>query len=141
MPLMAPGTYRGEISGVEELAAKSSGKPTLLIKWVVNGVVVFDYYSLQPKAIWRLRNLLKALNVPFTDDGFEARDLIGCEAMLRIEHNTWNGRTYNRVLAAFTPETLPAAQEILSMTPLDILKRAYPDQDVESLLKVLEGAA
>lgn len=47
----------------------------------------------------------------------------------------------NRIAAYFTAETMPTPEEFATMSPLDVLKRAFPDQDVESLLKILGGAA
>lgn len=90
------------------------------IKWVfsivsddkTNGSKVYMNTSLTPQSLWNLRNLLETLGVETPDSEMEL-DLpsyIGLELMVRIEHETYEGKDKARV-SDFTPLEETASSE------------------------------
>ena len=97
------GTYTLEIVNVEEKES-SEGNPYLAWKWKVangtyKGTAVWDNTSLQPKALWRLKNLLDCLGVDTTQGktGINFGELKGMVCAVKIENETYQGKQKPRI--------------------------------------------
>lgn len=83
LKVIPPGPYTAAIKDVIVKAAKTSGAPKAVVRWLLTsepeggaaefptvGETVLDTYSLQEQALWRLNDLHKALtgqNIPAED--------------------------------------------------------------------------
>ena len=138
--LLANGFYEAEIVNVVQMSSKA-GNLMIRIEYLVEvDHTLFQYFVLQGKSLYFFRRFLDSIRVPYTSQGFEANDLIGLRVKVYVkQENIPNSRRlYNHILAATALEnTLP--EEINDMTTLDVLKLLYPKQNVDALLKVLEG--
>lgn len=87
------GNYGVSIVKAEQKLAKSSGKPMIAVQYRVSepeeheGRILFDNFSLQPQALWKLKTILEALDWPGVDeDGLEftADELLGAELVVSV---------------------------------------------------------
>jgi hypothetical protein len=98
------GTYPAVIHEVEEKES-SSGNPMLVVKWKITGkkskgALLWDNVSLTPQALWRLKGLLESLgeDVPDSSLDLDLDDLIGKEAQIAVENETFEGKQRPRVV-------------------------------------------
>lgn len=107
--LLPEGQYHGR---VEEITLED-GNAAQYLKWVFavvdedpkfNGKKLFYNTSLAPQALWNLRNLLETLGVevPSSETDLDTDEFIGLELMLRVEHETYEGKDRAKV-TDFTP--------------------------------------
>lgn len=86
------GNYDVSIVKAESTLAKSSGKPMIAVQYRIGdgeheGRVLFDNFSLQPQALWKLKTLLEALEWGGTEeDGLEFHpdELIGAQLTVAV---------------------------------------------------------
>ena len=87
------GNYDVSIVKAEQTLSKSSNQPMIAVQYRINspeeheGRLLFDNFSLQPQALWKLKTLLEALAWPGTDeDGLELSvdELIGAELIVSV---------------------------------------------------------
>lgn len=92
-----PGEYRAQIVSVEQREARETGKPYLNVGFQLldNGRRVWRNYSLQPQALWALKQLLVAAGVdPEQLSGeteLDTDELVGAEVTVTIGHREWEG--------------------------------------------------
>lgn len=101
-PLEA-GPYPAKVSKVELSETKgNSGYHSLIFEWKIigtNRTIKFDYYSLSPQALWRLKQVLTALGIDVPEGEFEVEpsDIVNSEATLILKIEEYNGRENNKV--------------------------------------------
>ena len=107
---LEPGEYPAKVAKVElsENPGKNSGYHSLIFDWAIIGTnrkVRFDYYSLSPQALWRLKSVLSTLGIDVPDGEFEVDpdEIVGAEATLVLKVEEYNGKENNKVA-----EVLPA---------------------------------
>lgn len=95
------GVYQGTISAAE-MKTSSTGNPMLAVTYDINaddGVhKVFDNYTLVERAMFKLKDLLKALGYDVSGSlSFDEADLIGGMVNLKVVQEEYNGEIVNRV--------------------------------------------
>ncbi len=105
------GRHHLKVSKVTEEEGQDSGEPYLSFTWKVvsgpcKGARGFDNCSLQPQALWRLRNVLEALGVEVPDSEMELdiSELVDMECLSDIVNEEHEGRDKPR-FTAFLPLT------------------------------------
>lgn len=107
--LLPEGQYHAKVHEVTQ----EDGNEFPYFKWVftvvsdddkTNGAKLFYNTSLSPKALWNLRNLLETLGVstPSSEMEIDFDEYIGLELMVRVEHETFEGKDRPKV-TDFTP--------------------------------------
>lgn len=114
--LLAEGQYHAKVLEITQ----EDGNEYPYLKWVfevisndkTNGAKLFYNTSLAPKALWNLRNLLETLGVetPASEVELDTDEYIGLELMLRVEHETYEGKDRAKV-TDFTPLEETASAE------------------------------
>jgi len=102
------GRYPARIDKVEERASKEGGKPYLSIEFTfteepLTGRKVWSVFMLEPRALWKLRNLLVALG--FSVQGvadFNPEDLISQEVGVVVTHEEYQGQLRARANSFFS---------------------------------------
>ena len=104
------GTYEFRITDVEQ-GVSSNGNPQIKVKFEVvdgpyRGDTVTAWYSLVPKALWKVLQLVEALGIETEGTGevddkgeeimaFDTDDLIGCLVSFDVGQREYNGRKSN----------------------------------------------
>lgn len=103
--LLPEGEYHAKVKEVEE---DESSSGNTMLKWQfsvqdedpkLNNQTAFYITSLQPQALWNLRNLLDTLGVE-TPNGEYELDLpsyVGMDIIITIEHETYDGKKRAKV--------------------------------------------
>lgn len=114
--LLPEGQYHAKVHEISQ----EDGDKAPYLKWVfavvsddkTNGAKLFYNTSLAPQALWNLRNLLETLGVetPSSEMELDTDEYIGLELMLRVEHETWEGKDRAKV-TDFTPLEETASTE------------------------------
>lgn len=105
--LMAEGDYLAKVEKVEQKTSDNSGNDYLA--WTFrtidddkkyNNKPLYVNTSLQPQALWNLRNLLEALGVDVPDSEMELQleEYIDLECVLTVEDDEYEGRKTSRVV-------------------------------------------
>lgn len=107
------GRYVGEIKKIEQKEGEDSGKPYL--KWLFStlkpdhkGAGVYHNTSLQPQALFNLKNLLETMGVEVPDGelDLEIDEYIGNEVGYEIVNEDYQGKQSPKVVAFFPPDEL-----------------------------------
>lgn len=99
------GTYAAVVYAVEQKYSNTSGQPYLNWQFKIqggeqNGRIVFDATSLQPKALWKLKAHLKAIDPSLSLDGMcdlDTDELLGSECRVVVDHEMYDGEPRARV--------------------------------------------
>lgn len=99
------GVYNAVVDTSETQLLKSQGGGDYLtIRFAIadgdyRGVRVLERFSLQPKALWKLKRLLKAVGYPIPSGqfAFEPAAIHGRPVKIRVSVETFEGRERNRV--------------------------------------------
>ena len=108
--LIPEGDYTIQVAKVEKTVAESSGKPTLKWEFQITdeGKSGKLYYntSLQPQALFNLKNLLLCLGVPVPNGKLELDldDLIDRECGATVSHEVYDGKKKSRISDIFPLE-------------------------------------
>lgn len=91
---LKPGEY---LATVEEVSVETSQSNTEYLKWKFKldaGGIAYYNTSLQPQALWNLRNLLEALGVEVPNSALDLdlEDMLGRELMVLIDEEEYEGR-------------------------------------------------
>lgn len=87
------GNYDVSVAKAELTTAKSSGKPMIAVQYRISepeeheGRILFDNFSLQPQALWKLKGFLQALEwAGIDEDGLELdpAELIGAQLTVAV---------------------------------------------------------
>lgn len=103
--LLPEGDYAAKVNSAEQVES-STGNP--MLKWVFHTIDDDKRYhnkplyvntSLQPQALWNLRNLLEAMGEDIPDDEFDLdlESLVGKELVLTVGNEDYEGRKTSRV--------------------------------------------
>jgi hypothetical protein len=105
---MPEGDYQVRVKEVE-LGESQAGQPKLDFKLEVTegkheGKILYQTCSLQPQALFNLRNLLEAAEYPIESGAFDLDidELIGLELGVTVEHEEYQGKTKNRIVDFFS---------------------------------------
>jgi len=105
--LVPEGDYHAKVLEVTQEEGSDSGEPYLAWKLEtiddnkkLNGKNLYYNTSLQPKALWNLRNLLETLGVEIPDDELEIDldELVDLELMVTVEHEKYEGKNKARIV-------------------------------------------
>ena len=117
--VLEPGIYDANLYNIKQEVGKESGKPYLSFEFVLptqNKRHLWSNFSLQPQALWRLKQVLVVLGVPAEQLvgslAFEPSDLLGKAVRLRVTIEDYQGRSQNAVadiLASSTTEAVSPA--------------------------------
>jgi len=103
--LLPEGPIQLELKEIEEKEGEDSGKPYLEGRFEVaepgenEGVTVYDNFSLQPKALWKLRSVMEAGGIQTVDGpmSIDLDELVGIVVVGDIIHEEYKGKQKNRV--------------------------------------------
>ena len=106
------GKYQATVFEVEQRVSASSGKPYLNWQFRImggdyDGRRAFYMTSLQPQALWKLKEVLRHLG--YSDEELSGEfeldltDLLGRECTILIGHEQYNGEIRDRVLNVVGP--------------------------------------
>jgi hypothetical protein len=107
------GRYVGEVKKVVQKEGESSGKPYL--NWLFNtlrphhkGAGVYHNTSLQPQALFNLKNLLEAMGVDVDDGEMELalEEYVDMEVGYEIVNEEYQGKQKPQIVAFFPPDEL-----------------------------------
>lgn len=106
------GRYVGKLKSWEQAEGSDSGQPYLACKFSVNGATVYDNFSLQPQALWRLKGYLQALGTEVPDGAFDLDmdECIGVEVGVEITNEKYNGKDKPRITDFFGADQVGEAQ-------------------------------
>lgn len=99
-PSVEDGTYAAKVKKIEEKTGRDSGAEYL--QWTLEltdvGARVFFITSLQQQALWNLKRLLKALEMPHSGEiDIDFDDCRGRQLMVDIENEDYQGEPRPRV--------------------------------------------
>jgi len=97
------GSYRVEITDKTKVRTSNEGNQT--IGWMTRimdgefeGKSLYWQTSLQPQALWNLKAMLKAMKLPWGEDGFDLEDTVGAVLVVDVESREWEGKPRNNVV-------------------------------------------
>jgi hypothetical protein len=94
--LLAEGVYGAKIWAVQQKQGRESGEPYMAFDFKIDDSPrhLFDNFSLQSKALWRLRRLFEILKLPCegTIDIDWDEDVVGMHVDLVVEHKEKAGK-------------------------------------------------
>ena len=112
------GPYILAVSSVEKKRSESSGNDYLSWEYKVaegkhKGKKVWDNTSLQPQALWRLRNLLEAMGMEIEDGemDIDLDDLAGELVGVEIENEKYQGKNKARIINFLEVSELEGEEE------------------------------
>lgn len=87
--------------------------------------------SLQPHALFALRNTLEALNYPIPDGAFDLdlKSLVGLEMGVAVENEEYNGRDQSRVVDVFSAEELEEDEDAEDVDDEEVGEEYEEDDD------------
>ena len=104
--LVAEGDYKVKVLEVEHKTSESSGKP--MLSWIFevvskDGGKLFYNTSLQPQALFNLKNLLLCLgvDVPNNKISLDLDDLVGRECGVTVAHEMYDGKKRAKISDIF----------------------------------------
>lgn len=107
--LIPPGEYEATVESVTEEISKSSGKPTL--KWVFTVDVdgsdrkIFYNTSLQPQALFKLRELLEAMGLEVSGKmELDLAEYRGLSLGVKIDSEEYEGKLRDRIVGVMALE-------------------------------------
>lgn len=98
-----PGTYTCSVFDASVLESKSSGAPyiawtLIILEGDYSGRKLFYNTSLQPQALWKLREVLQALGMEVGDSiELELDELLGTHLVAETGLREWNGKEREEV--------------------------------------------
>jgi hypothetical protein len=132
------GPYILAVTSVEKKRSESSGNDYLAWEYKVSegkhkGKKVWDNTSLQPQALWRLRNLLEAMGMEIEDGEMDidldelAGELVGVE----IENEKYQGKNKARIINFLGVDELEGEAEEAAPTPKTGKGKEEPEPEEE----------
>lgn len=105
---VAEGRQLLTVKEVELKTSESSGNDYLNWKFGAKGGAVYHSTSLQPQALWNLRNVLEALgmDVPESTLELDLTEFVGMECGAEIEHEKYQGKKKPVIVDLFPVEEL-----------------------------------
>lgn len=103
-----------KVDGVPEVkTSDNSGTDYINWKLKATGGVIYHTTSLQPQALWNLRNTLEALGqeVPEGPLDLDLSELDGLEMGVEVEHETYQGKKRPRIIDVFPAEEVDGEEE------------------------------
>ncbi len=97
-------TYNVRVDKCKQIAeSKASGKPMLHWEFLITegdfeGQRLFLDTSLQPQAMFKVKQILEACKFEWDEDGFDDTDLPGAELQVGVELSEWNSKPSNKVV-------------------------------------------
>jgi hypothetical protein len=120
--LIAPGTYAVIVTDAEERTASTGTEGVQLDLEIVEGSDkgrgLWDTCWITPKAMWRVKQVLSALQYPIPEGEFDLNpaDLIGRRMFVAVEHEEYDGKTR----AVVKDHTLDASWDgVVAQKPAD----------------------
>lgn len=106
--VLEPGVYLGTIKEVEQRTS-SSGNEMFSVRWEVEGRKVFDSLVFTEKALWKVRQYLKALGIQFEGDfELQPNDLMHKQATLVLIQEPYVNRDGQERMGNKIKEIKPA---------------------------------
>jgi len=112
------GAYVLAVSSVTQKKSQESGQPYLSWEFKVDegrykGRKVWDNTSLQPQALWKLRNLFECMGMDIDDGEFEVdlEELQGQVVGGEIANEKYQGKDKPRIVGYMKPEDVDAGDE------------------------------
>lgn len=101
------------VNGVPEIRETQEGNEYINWKLKCPGGTVYHTTSLQPQALWNLRNTLEAmgLEVPESSLELDLAEYDGMELGVEIEKETYQGKKRPRVIDVFPPSELDEEED------------------------------
>ena len=98
------GIYPVRVESVEQTKSKSSGNPMLKVTFNVidSNRKLFDNFSFQDSALFKLRDFLVATNITFDENGFDDQELIGREVRVQVQNEMYEGKSRPKIVAFFS---------------------------------------
>lgn len=107
--VVPPGEYVAAVENVKHETSSKSNKPFLgwelkIVEGDSKGAKLFHNTSLQPQALWKLRQMLEALGVE-TEEGAMSLNLteyVGLQLGVEVDNEEYDGKTRTRVVDVFS---------------------------------------
>ena len=102
-------TYRVRVDKCDVGKAKGSGKDKIHWEFLIaegeyEGQRLFLDTSLQPQALFKVKQVLEACGFEWDEDGFESSELPGSELVVGVELDEYEGKPSNKVVEFMTVE-------------------------------------
>jgi hypothetical protein len=103
--LIPAGTYLLKVKSTKPTKSKSSNRPVIRWSHVViepeefAGSVIPDSTSLTDEALWRLKQLLEAVEVTWDEDSFDPDDAVDREFIGEVVTDEYEGKTQNKIVS------------------------------------------
>lgn len=101
--VISEGIYTLRVTGADiEESRSTPGAHNLVVQSQVisegeyQGRNAFDNFSLQPQALWRLKEFITAVGGPVSASGFQTEDLLGRTYRATCSHQEYEGRARAR---------------------------------------------
>lgn len=106
------GVYLVEIQESSKITKSKAGNPN--IRWI-GKILEGDYEGkliswntvILDTALWKLKDMLEKIGVPFDEDGFDHEDAFGKELYIRNEQREYDNKPQNDVVEFFSTEMPP----------------------------------
>lgn len=105
---IAEGAYPARIDNVEERESKTKpgtyywNMELTMLEEPHTGRKVWDIFSLQPRALWKLRNLCETLDIDLEGrDDLDTEELVGQEIGVNIVPETYEGKIRTKITGYF----------------------------------------
>ncbi len=115
------------VDGTPEVkTSDNSGTDYINWKLKAKGGVIYHTTSLQPQALWNLRNTLEALGleVPEGAMDLDLSEVDGLEMGVEVEHESYQGKKRPRIIDVFPAEEIEEGEEEEEETPKSSKKPA-----------------
>lgn len=140
-----PGRQKLTVDGTPEVrVSERSGSEYISWKFKAAGGSIYHTTSLQPQALWNLRNTLEALGleVPEGSLDIDLTELDGLECGAEIEHETYQGKKRPVIVDLFPLEELDGSDEEEDeeeeQDEADLTYDEVMEMDKDELLEVAE---
>lgn len=136
-----PGRQKLTVDGTPEVrVSERSGNEYINWKFKADGGSIYHTTSLQPQALWNLRNTLEALGleVPESRLDIDLTELDGLECGAEIEHETYQGKKRPIIVDLFPLEELDGSDEEKQNEEADLTYDEVMEMDRDELLEVAE---
>ena len=134
-----PGRQKLTVDGTPEVrVSERSGNEYINWKFKADGGSIYHTTSLQPQALWNLRNTLEALGleVPESRLDIDLTELDGLECGAEIEHETYQGKKRPIIVDLFPLEELDGSDE--EDEEADLTYDEVMEMDRDELLEIAE---
>lgn len=131
---VAEGRHLLTVDGAPEIkTSENSGNEYINWKFKAPGGSIYHTTSLQPQALWNLRNVLESLGLEVPDGplDLDLAEMDGLTCGGEVEHETYQGKKRPRLIDIFPEDELEESEEESEPKPAKGKKKAEPEPEDE----------